>query len=145
MRALLLCLSLSLSGCGWISFQAKPSERELDIRREVPLFYDEVKRAFAARNEDALARLFDPGIAKPMTIQQIRDWAKKFFAENEQIAFHVDKLDFEDMGPGRAVVRLTYRVTTRGGKGDFGGTEIDVVERREGRWRIMSWEKEKPR
>lgn len=109
--------------------------------KEIKSFYTDVQRAFAAGNAGALAALFDSGIAKPMTHAEILKWSTKFFQENSEISFHIDKLTIDDMGPGRGVVRLTYHVTTAGGKGDFGGTEIDILEKHGGWWRIISWEK----
>ena len=113
----------------------------MSIRREIGSYYDEVKAAFASQNPEGLAKLFYPGIAKPMTFPQILDWARRFFSENQAIRFHIDKTEFEDMGPGRAVVRLTYRVTTAGGKGDFGGTEVDFLEKHGGWWVMTAWKK----
>jgi hypothetical protein len=132
---------LFASGCGGVSFGRRVSIQEYARQEEIKAYYQEVKAAFAARNPEALASLFDAGISKPMTWPQILAWARRFFSENAGVAFHVDKLEFDALGVDRAEVALTYRVTTLGGKGDFGGKELDVVEKRAGHWRIVSWEK----
>lgn len=131
----------SLGGCGWISFDRRMSLREFAAQAEIKAYYDEVKNAFAARDAEALAALYDPGITQPLTYPQIRDWARRFFAGNENVRFRVETLRFERLGAGRATVLLAYEVTTRGGKGDFAGTEIDELEKRDGSWRIISWRK----
>lgn len=136
----LLLLPLT-SACGWISFEKKVGGEEYAAREEIRVYYLEVQKAFALRDHAALAALFDPSITKPMTQAQIQEWGRKFFAENQAVSFHIDKLSFDDIGPGRAVVLLTYHVTTSGGKGDFGGTEADELQKRGGRWRVTAWEK----
>lgn len=128
-------------GCAWISFERRVTDQEYAAREEIRAYFGDVQKSFALRDPEAVADLFDPNITRPMTRAQILAWAEKFFAENQAVSYHVDKLSFDDVGPGRASVILTYRVTTAGGKGDFGGTEADELQKRGGRWRVTSWEK----
>lgn len=114
---------------------------EYAARQEIKAYFEEIKAAFASQNPENLAALFDPSITRPMTFPDIFLWARKFFGENQAVTFHLDKMDFQDLGPDRATVKVAYRVTTRGGKGDFSGTEIDILEKKAGWWRITSWEK----
>ena len=76
MRALPLVTALLLSACGWVSFGRIVSDDELRLRSEVRSYYDEVARAFATGNAEALSRLYDPAIARPMTREQILAWGK---------------------------------------------------------------------
>ncbi len=146
MRAVPLLLLLAASACSVfdVGFGRKVSDDELRLRTDVRAYYDEVIAAFALGNADALTRLFDPAIAKPMTRDQIQAWGTKFFAENGGAAFKVERLEFERLGFENAVVLLTYSVKTKGGKGDFGGTERDYLVKRGKRWIMTSWEKADP-
>lgn len=141
MRWTLAAALAFLTGCGGVSFRRGLNLQEYSWQQEIRAYYLEVKAAFASQNPEALAGLFDAGITKPMTFPQILAWGRRFFSENAGVTFHIKKLEFEDLGPDRAVVALTYQVTTIGGKGDFGGKELDVLEKRAGHWRIVSWEK----
>ena len=133
---------LVLTGCGGVSFERHQGLQEITLRGEIKDYYEEVKSAFAARSAESLAALFDAGISRPMTWPKILAWARTFFAENASVVFHIKKLDFRDLGRERAVVELHYSVTTFGGKGDFEGQELDILEKRAGgHWRIVSWEK----
>ncbi len=111
------------------------------VEAEVRSYYRDVQKAFSARDPQALAALFDPAITQPMTHGQILDWGRKFYGENSEVRFHIDKLDVRDLGPGRAVVNLRYHVTTKDNKADFGGAEIDTLVRRGGKWLMTEWEK----
>lgn len=144
MRRLALASLLLLSGCITVGFGRKIGDDELRLRDEVKAYYAQVASAFAAGNEQALAELFDPAIAVPMTQEQIQAWGKKFFAENGPAAFKVEKLEFEGLGRVEGVVLLTYRVETRDGKGSFGGVERDRLVKRGRRWFVASWEKVSP-
>lgn len=117
---------------------------EYAIEEEVKSYYEEFKGVFAAQNAGALTELFDSGISKPMTLPQIRAWAEKFFSENKGVDFHVERIEFLGIGLEKADIRLTYHVTTVGGKGDFGGVELDTLVKRGGKWRISAWEKDEP-
>lgn len=136
-----LALALLASGCGWVSFGRRMSDDELRLRSEVKSYYGQVARAFAAGNPDALASLFDPSIARPMSHAEVKTWAQGFFAKNGRAGFRVESLEIESIGPAEAVVLLRYRVETPDGKGDFAGTERDTLSRRKGRWYIAAWEK----
>jgi hypothetical protein len=76
-----------------------------------------------------------------MTQEQIRDWGKKFFAENGSAHFRLRKIEFEELSYIRAVVLLTYAVETKGARADFNGVERDELARHQGRWFVVSWEK----
>ena len=39
---------------------------------------------------------------------------------------------------------LTYRVETKDGKGNFGGTERDYLIKRGRQWNVTAWEKASP-
>ncbi len=140
MRPLLLAV-LFLCGCSYVSFGRKVSDDELRLRDDVRAYYDEVVQAFAAGNPDALAQLFDAAITKPMTRAQILAWGREFFGEHGTARFKVVKVEYERLGYGDAVVLLTYRVETKDGRGNFGGTERDVLVRRGRRWVMTEWEK----
>jgi len=143
MRALLLA-SVLLSSCGYVSFGRKVGDDELRLRSSVRAYYDEVVLAFAAGNGDSLAMLFDSSITKPMTHEQIKAWGAKFFKENGPASFKIDKVEYERLGYENAVVLLTYHVETKSGKGNFGGTERDVLTKRGKRWVVTEWEKAEP-
>lgn len=144
MGRFLLLAAVALSGCGYVSFGRKVGDDELRLRSSVRSYYDEVVQAFAAGNPDALTMLFDGAIAKPMTREQIQAWGKKFFADNGPASFKIERVEYERLGYENAVVLLTYRVTTKGGKGDFGGTERDTLAKRGRRWVVTEWEKADP-
>lgn len=141
MRALLLAAIAAAGACGYVSFGRKVGDDELRLRSSVRAYYDEVVLAFAAGNEDSLAMLFDSSITRPMTHEQIKAWGAKFFKENGPASFKVDRLEYERLGYENAVVLLTYRVETKSGKGNFGGTERDVLAKRGKRWIVTEWEK----
>jgi hypothetical protein len=129
------------SGCGYVSFQKPPSDDELRLKAEIRGYYDQVAQAFAAGNPDALTTLFASSITHPMTQDQIRAWAEKFFKENGPAHFHVRKIEYDEISFVRASVRLSYSVETKGGRGDFGGVEQDELIQRQGRWFTAGWEK----
>lgn len=142
MRALLFVAAAALLGaCGCVSFGRKVSDDELRLRADVRSYYDEVVQAFAAGNADALTMLFDAAIAKPMNRDQISAWGKDFFDKHGPARFKVESVEFERLGYENAVVLLSYRVETRDGKGNFGGTERDYLSKRGRRWVVTSWEK----
>ena len=66
---------------------------------------------------------------------------QKFFSENGPAVFKIERVEYERLGYENAVVLLTYRVETKNGKGNFGGTERDVLVKRGRRWIMTSWEK----
>lgn len=142
MRGTLLTASiLLLAGCGLVKIGPAKPLRQSVAEQELRDYYAQVQLAFARADEGALTELFDPSITKPMTRAQIRAWAKEFFTKNGRSRFIIEDLELVDLGPGRAVARLKYRVVTPGGKGDFAGAEMDVLEKKAGRWRITGWEK----
>ncbi len=137
-----LLLAGALSGCISLSFNRKVSTEENVLRVEVRSYYDEMAAAFAAGNAEALAMLYDSSIAEPMTQAEIRAWARDFFKEHGPASFNVTGFSFESIGTESAVVKLTYRVVTRDGKGSFGATERDrLVKRDHRRWAVTSWKK----
>lgn len=133
MRRAIASVVLAFGACRTV-----PAAPEAQVR---DYFYREVPRAFAARSPEALGALFAPEIARPMTHARILEWGRDFFGKHAEVAFHVDGLDLEEVSEDRATAVLAYRVTTAGGKGDFGGRERDWLERRGGRWLITAWEK----
>ena len=141
MRALLLLTAVVLASCGYVSFARKVSDDELRLRSDVRAYYDEVVQAFALGNADALTLLFDTTITKPMTREQISAWGKDFFVKHGPASFRVECVEYERLGYENAVVLLTYRVVTKDGQGDFGGTERDTLTKRGRRWVVTSWEK----
>ncbi|MDD5304121.1 MAG: hypothetical protein PHS14_13555 [Elusimicrobia bacterium] len=141
MRLLPFAVAVLLSACGYVSFARKVSDDELRLRAGVRAYYDEVAQAFTAGNHEALALLFDAAIAKPMTREQIAAWGKDFFAAHGPASFKVERVEYERLGYENAVVLLTYRVETKDGKGNFGGTERDYLTKRGRRWIVTSWEK----
>lgn len=141
MRALPLLLASALASCGWVGFGRKVGDEELRLRSEVRAYYDDVARAFASANADALTRQFAPEIAKPMTREQIQAWGERFFKEHGPAKFKVLAVDYERLGHVSAVVLLTYRVETSDGKGGFEGTERDELARRGRTWVVTAWEK----
>lgn len=140
MRALPLLALLVLPSCGYVSFGRKISDDELRLRSEVRAYYDEVVTTFAAGNADALAQLFDASITKPMTHEKILSWGKDFFGKHGPASFKIEAVEYERLGYESAVVLLTYRVETKDGKGEFGGTERDYLAKRGRRWIMTSWE-----
>jgi hypothetical protein len=131
-----------LGGCITLDFGRSVSQEEIILRDEIRSYYDEVGSAFAAGNPDLLAELYDAGIARPMTQDQIRSWGKDFFEKHGPANFKVVKIDYERVGHVSAVVTITYRVETRGGDGSFGGTERDELVQRKGRrWYVTAWDK----
>ena len=140
-RVLLVLAAVLLASCGYVSFGRKISDDELRLRSDVRAYYDEVVQAFAAGNADALALLFDAAIAKPMTRENILAWGKDFFASHGPASFKVERVEYERLGYENAVVLLTYRVETKNGKGNFGGTERDYLTKRGRRWVVTAWEK----
>lgn len=151
MKRSLLAASLALTalaaGCSSFSlnFGRPVTEEEMILREQIRSYYDQVAAAFAAGNADALAGLFDAGIARPMTQDKIRAWAKEFFEKHGPAGFKVSKIDYERVGHVTSVVTITYRVTTRDGDGSFGGTERDQLVQRTGRqWYVTAWDKLSP-
>lgn len=144
MRLIPLALLLLASACGYVSFGRKVSDDELRLRTDVRAYYDEVVQAFAAGNSERLTSLFDGAIAKPMTRDQIAAWGKGFFLQHGPARFKIEAIEYERLGYVNAVVLLTYRVETKDGKGDFGGTERDYLTKRGKRWIMTSWEKAEP-
>jgi hypothetical protein len=142
-RALLLAgLAGLLGGCVRLNFGRPISEDELVLRGEIKSYYNEVAMAFAGGNAEALAGLYDAGIARPMTRDQIRAWGTDFFAKHGPASFTIEKIDFERVGHVSAVVTITYRVETRDGQGSFGATERDELAHRDNRrWYVTAWEK----
>ena len=140
-RFLAAAALLLLSGCVRLDFSRKVDNPELILRGEIRSYFDQVAAAFAAGNADALANLFDPGVARPMTRDQILAWGRDFFHQHGPARFKIEKLEFERVGHVGAVVLLTYKVETSGGKGDFGGVERDEMVKRGGRWYVSGWEK----
>ena len=139
--SLALLGALGLSACLKLSFR-KPMTLEESLKEhEIHAYYLDVKRAFAAGNADALADLFDADIRQPMTRPQILDWGRKFFAEHGSAAFKIDEFELRELGYQHAVVRLTYHVETRDGKGGFSGAELDTLKKRGKRWAVSAWEK----
>lgn len=141
MRALFLPALAALAACGYVSFGRTVSDDELRLRSSVRGYYDEVGRAFATANADALTLLFDAAITKPMTREAIATWGRTFFAQHGAATFKVLSVEYERLGYDNAVVLLDYRVTTKDGKGDFGGLERDYLTKRGRRWIITAWEK----
>lgn len=141
-RYLILAAALLCSGCLELSFRRPLSMQETLKENSLKDYYVQVKSAFALGDAEALAALYDPGIARPMTQAEILAWGRKFFGEHGSARFRVEKLDVQELGYQHGLVRLTYRVQTKSGKGDFGGTELDTFTQRSGRWLITSWEKQ---
>ena len=133
-------LALLSAGCGWVSFSRRMSDEEVEVRQELVAYYAKVQEAFAAGSPDYLTSLFAASITKPMTLPQIADWAKTFFAAHANAVFHVKKLDFDSVGLGSAEVTLSYWVETPDHEGEFGGVERDQLIKIHGQWRISSWE-----
>ncbi|MDE2039632.1 MAG: nuclear transport factor 2 family protein [Elusimicrobia bacterium] len=141
MRSLLAASLLLLAGCGGVGFERPISDREFALEAEIRDFYSELGRAYSAGDAQALALLYDPGIATPMTHDQIQAWVDQFFAERGPAAFNILALSFEQLGADRAVVRIKYDVAPFGKKPGFQGFELDTLVRRFGRWYIASWER----
>lgn len=133
-----------LASCGYVSFGRTVSADELRLRAGVRAYYDEVAQAFASGNPEALPLLFDAAITQPMTRKQIAAWSADFFGRNGPANFKVERVEYERLGYENAVVLLTYKVNTRDGKGDFGGTERDYLVKRGKRWVVTAWEKVAP-
>ncbi len=142
-RVPLLALAAALlGGCISVNFGRPVSEEEIILRDEIKSYYNEVGATFAAGNADALANLYDAGIARPMTQDKIREWGKDFFAKHGPASFKITKIDFERVGHVTSVVTITYSVETKDGEGSFGGTERDELVQRDGRrWYVTAWEK----
>lgn len=143
MRPLLLLPLLAFSGCIVPSLRKPPTLEESLKEEGLRNYYLDVQNAFARGDAKALADLFEASIAKPMTYGQILAWGEKFFGEHGPARFHVENMEILELGWRRAVTRLTYRVETKSGRGDFGGVELDTFTRRSGRWLMASWEKER--
>ena len=141
MRRALLLILLGLGACVRLDFGRKVGDDELRLRREVEGYYVDVAAAFAAGSPDALTRLFDPSITKPMNEEKIHAWAREFFGKHGPARFKIEKLEFDRLGYESAVVTMTYRVETKDGKGSFGGVERDELARKRGRWLMTAWEK----
>lgn len=141
MRILPTVAAALLASCGYVSFERKVSDDELRLRSDVRAYYDEVVLAFASANPDALALLFDSAIAKPMTREKILSWGKDFFSKHGPASFKIERVEYERLGHVNAVVLLSYRVETKDGNGNFGGTERDYLAKRGRRWVVTSWEK----
>lgn len=133
-------MAVLLASCGRVSFGRKVSDDELRLRSGVRAYYDEVVQAFAAGNAEALALLFDAAITKPMTREKIHAWGNDFFAAHGPASFKVVRVEYERLGYENAVVLLTYRVETKSGQGNFGGTQRDYLTKRGRRWVVTSWE-----
>lgn len=142
-RALLLAGAAGLlGGCISLNFGRSVSQAELELRGEIKSYYNEVAMAFASGNAEALAGLFDSGIARPMSQDQIRAWGKDFFTKHGPASFKIEKIDFEQLGHVSAVVTITYRVETKDGQGSFSATERDELAHRDNRrWYVTAWEK----
>jgi hypothetical protein len=142
-RVPLLALAAAvLGGCVSLNFGRPVSEEEVILRDEIRAYYNEVGATFAAANADALANLYDAGIARPMTKDKIREWGNDFFAKHGPASFKITKIDFEQVGHVSAVVTIAYRVDTRDGAGSFAGTERDELAHRDGRrWYVTAWDK----
>lgn len=138
--ALALTGALSLAGCGIISFEKPRSVDEIAIEQSLRSYYTDLERAFAVGNAEALAQLYSPSITDPMTQEEIRQWAEKFFADHGRAQFH-PKLEIDQLAYIHAQVTVTYTVQTPDGKGSFSGTEVDTLARNRGRWAIVSWKK----
>jgi hypothetical protein len=131
-----------LGGCISLNFGRPVTEEELILRDQIRSYYDIVATAFAGGNSDMLADLYDSGIARPMTQDQIRAWGKDFFAKHGPAGFKLLKIDFEQVGHVTSVVTITYRVETRDGVGSFGGTERDyLIQRAKRHWYVTAWDK----
>ena len=137
--------ALLLGACSVFSigFGRKVTEEELILRTEIKEYYDEAGAAFAAGNAERLADLYDAGIARPMTKDQIRAWGEDFFKKHGPARFKVEKIDFEGVGHVSAVVELTYRVETNDGNGSFRGVERDELVKHGRHWFISAWTKER--
>ncbi|MBI3289757.1 MAG: hypothetical protein HYZ74_09600 [Elusimicrobia bacterium] len=140
MRILIVSLALLSSACGWINFGRAVPDEELRARADVRSYYDEMAQAFASGNAEALARLFDPAIAKPMTREKILAWGQDFFGRHGPARFKIERVEFERLGLQNAIVTLTYRVETRDGEGSFAATERDELVKRGRRWYVTGWE-----
>lgn len=133
---------LSLAGCG--SFHHNPTPEETQgLQQEIRSYYASVAKAFETANAQDLASRFAPEISTPMTKDKIMAWGTDFFSKHGRAQFRVENLVFNETGPASAVVTLTYSVTTADGKGNFGGTERDVLVKRGGQWLMASWQAQK--
>ena len=138
LAALLVVLS---AGCFRVDFSRKVTDEEYVLRTEIRSYFDQVSAAYASANAEALAGLFEPGIGRPMTREQILAWAKDFFHQHGPARFKIERLEIESVGHVEAVVLMTYRVETPGGRGAFGGTERDFLVKRGGRWSTAAWDR----
>ncbi|MEK7234356.1 MAG: hypothetical protein AAB268_11110 [Elusimicrobiota bacterium] len=141
MRLLPIVAATLLSTCGYVSFGRKVSDDELRLRSSVRAYYGEVVQAFAAGNPESLPLLFDAAITHPMTREQITSWGKDFFAKHGPANFKVLRVEYERLSYENAVVLLTYRVETKDGNGNFGGSERNFLTKHGRRWVVTSWEK----
>lgn len=142
---ILAAASAALAGCVTLNFGRPVSQEELILRDQIRGYYTEIAAAFAAGNAGALAGLYDAGIARPMTQEQIRAWAKDFFAKHGPATFKITKIDFERVGHVSAAVTIDYRVDTRDGAGSFSGRERDELVSRTGpSWYVTAWDKLPP-
>ncbi|MBI3551799.1 MAG: nuclear transport factor 2 family protein [Elusimicrobia bacterium] len=141
-----LCLAVAALGsaCAGISFGRRVTDDEVILQQEIHSYYNQVQEAFATANPDALVSLFSPSITHPMSHQEIKAWAEKFFKENRNGHFKIEKLSFEGLSYIKASVVLTYKVETPEHKGDFGGTERDTLVKDHGHWYVAGWDKVDP-
>jgi hypothetical protein len=137
-----LCLAAAVLACACsrISFGHNVTDDELLLRQEIHDYYTQVQEAFATANPDGLTTLFAPSITHPMTHKEIEDWAAKFFTENKNGHFKIEKLEIESVSYVKASVILTYHVDTPDHKGDFGGTERDTLTKDHNHWYIAGWD-----
>ncbi len=141
-RLALAAAAALIGGCVSLDFGRPVSSEELILRAQIRSYYDQIGAAFAAGNADMLAGLYDAGIARPMTQDKIRTWAKDFFEKHGPASFKVLKVDYERVGHVSAVVTIAYRVETRDGQGSFDVAERDELAQRAGRrWYVTAWEK----
>jgi hypothetical protein len=146
LKTLLLFAALAaLGGCISVGFGRAVTPEEMILRDQIRAYYSEASAAFAAGNADMLANLYDPGIARPMSRDQIHAWGLDFFAKHGPAAFKLLSIDYERVGHVSAVVTISYRVQPRDGDGSFEGTERDELAQRAGRqWYITAWDKVAP-
>ena len=139
--ALLAAAGLAGAGaCAYISFNRGSSHYEAVLQQEIHAYFNELEGAFAARNAEALASLFDDSITRPMAKDQIQARARAFFAGNESSHLTIDNLTFEELANSRAVVTVAYKVDTPPGRLGLGGIERATLVKRRGRWYLSNWE-----
>lgn len=142
--AVLLILSQLVCGCGYISFARPVTQDETIVQEEIKGFYNKIQEAFASGNADSLTGLFAPSITHPMTHDQIGAWAQKFFTDNKNGHFRIDKFSIDNFSYINATVTITYKVETPDQKGDFGGAERDTLMKDHGQWYVAAWDKVDP-